>query len=225
MILTGGAFISSRGLNVHNCIIWGNSAENEVFIFDDSSQTISIRNTCASEGIIDGVNGCIIADPTFVDAPNGIYRLASNSPCIDMGNDSYQSTSADVESQPRLLDGNADDIAHIDIGAYEFLSDDVDTDTDGVSDWKEYIADTDVKDPDSFFKIENITYTNGGMSVSFYASIKRIYTVQFCENLSTGGWGDLLGLTQLSDLEGLCELADLNSAQNIGFYKVKVELP
>ena len=221
----GGGIWISRGAYIHNGIVWGNTGQNEVEIYDDGSYVISIRNTCANEGVVNGINGCITANPYFVDSTNGIYRLSASSPCIDSGNNTYKTTSTDVEGQPRQLDGNADELSHIDIGAFEFMSDSVDTDADGMSDWKEYIADTDATDSNAFFKIENIANINGDTSVSFYASRRRQYTVQFCEDMSAGGWEDLPGLTQLSGLEGLCQLTDTNTINDTGFYTVKVALP
>lgn len=219
-----GVYVNRTGY-LRNSIIWNDSVNEDIHIYDDGTGQISFENTCAGDGLTSGVNGCLIANPQFIDAVNENYRLTSSSPCIDAGNNSYTLPNTDLSLQPRKLDGDANGTVIVDIGAYEFLSDNVDTDTDGVSDWKEYIADTDVADANSFFRIQNIVHTSGKMSVSFDASINRIYTVQFRENLSAGGWGDLAGLIQLSDLEGLCELVDTNSARNTGFYKVKVELP
>lgn len=60
--------------------------------------------------------GNIVGDPKFVDADNGDYRLAVNSPCIDAGSDSYVMSETDLDGNARIANGR------IDIGAYEYGS-------------------------------------------------------------------------------------------------------
>src|SRR5205823_1175102 len=65
-------------------------------------------------------NGNLSADPLFVDATNGNFRLALRSPAIDSGTSSGVSLPADdLDGQPRVQDGNGDGTAVVDIGAYE----------------------------------------------------------------------------------------------------------
>jgi len=62
----------------------------------------------------------INADPSFVFDDD--YHLAPDSPCIDAGTDSPPGGLAgtDVEGNARLMDGDSDEEAIVDIGAYEF---------------------------------------------------------------------------------------------------------
>ncbi|MDL1955697.1 MAG: right-handed parallel beta-helix repeat-containing protein [Candidatus Desulfofervidus auxilii] len=59
-------------------------------------------------------------DPLFVDAENGDFHLQSTSPCIDTGtNDAPHLPERDKDGKPRIIDGNGDNIAIVDMGAYE----------------------------------------------------------------------------------------------------------
>jgi len=65
--------------------------------------------------------GNIQEDPLFVDAKNGDFHLQSTSPCIDTGtNDAPYLPERDKDGKPRIIDGNGDEIAIVDMGAYEF---------------------------------------------------------------------------------------------------------
>ena len=65
-------------------------------------------------------NGNISADPRFVDATNGNYRLQASSPAIDAGDNSAPSLpQQDYTGNLRVLDGNNDCIAAVDLGVFE----------------------------------------------------------------------------------------------------------
>lgn len=63
-------------------------------------------------------NGCITADPEFVNPAAGNYRLAITpvrSPCIDAGTNllSWMTSGVDMDGNPRILGKG------VDMGAYE----------------------------------------------------------------------------------------------------------
>jgi hypothetical protein len=83
--------------------------------------------------------GNIDADPCFVEAGfwdtndtpddirddlwiDGDYRLLPTSPCIDAGDPNYipEPNETDLDGNPRMIDGDEDGTAVIDMGAYEF---------------------------------------------------------------------------------------------------------
>jgi K319-like protein/copper-binding protein NosD len=89
---------------------------NDIFRADLPSS--SYDGTCPDQT---GLNGNISADPLFLDPANGDYRVSMNSPVIDAGNDAApQLPTVDFAGGSRVVDGNADGIDRVDIGALEY---------------------------------------------------------------------------------------------------------
>jgi hypothetical protein len=63
-----------------------------------------------------GTDGNISVDPRFVDSD---YRLAFYSPCVDAGDNAYVVGDYDLDGNPRVVDGDGDDVGVVDMGAYE----------------------------------------------------------------------------------------------------------
>lgn len=62
-----------------------------------------------------------IGESRFVNASGGNFRLQSNSPAIDRGsNAAIAGVTTDLAGNPRIVDGNRDGTATVDLGAYEF---------------------------------------------------------------------------------------------------------
>ena len=104
---------------IRNCIVWNNSSSNGAN--DIFSSVTNIFNTCATDGLTHGLNGCITANPRFLNAAQGNYLLQADSPCINAGNSvcvPAEALSTDRAGQPRIV-GNA-----VDMGAYEYPADD-----------------------------------------------------------------------------------------------------
>jgi hypothetical protein len=71
-------------------------------------------------GNITGVSGNISADPQFVDPLTRDYRLLAGSAAIDAGSNTAAGLpSTDFDGHARVIDGNADGLAIVDMGAYE----------------------------------------------------------------------------------------------------------
>jgi hypothetical protein len=66
-------------------------------------------------------DGNISADPLFTDPTQGDYRLQQGSLSIDSGDNLAPNLpDKDLDGRPRILDGNGDGTATIDMGVYEF---------------------------------------------------------------------------------------------------------
>lgn len=66
---------------------------------------------------------CFSIDPAFVDMYNNNFHLSIFSPCIDAGIPDTSGLNLppfDLEGNPRIVDGNGDGYAIIDMGCYEF---------------------------------------------------------------------------------------------------------
>ena len=80
-------------------------------------------NTLNYQGMADatGTNGNLSAAPSFVNQAQNNFQLAAGSPAIDAGEEaSAPVPTRDFAGSARPIDGNADSVARIDIGAYEF---------------------------------------------------------------------------------------------------------
>ena len=110
---------------IENCTITANHGSHAGAI---SVDTTTWRN-CVSFGN-DGADSlgnatctaCLFGrDPMFADAANGDYRLTGASPCVDGGMDvAWGADGVDLDGNERVVDGNGDGEAAIDIGAYEY---------------------------------------------------------------------------------------------------------
>jgi len=106
----GGGIINEawRTPTLTNCILWGDSPE-EIFGHPPVITYCNVQGGWSGEGNID-------ADPLFVDANNGDYRLRYGSPCIDAGtnNPPVDLPETDPDGKPRIANGI------VDMGACEF---------------------------------------------------------------------------------------------------------
>jgi hypothetical protein len=94
-------------------------AQPPIFQFNDTfnPQGTPFAGTCTGET---GTNGNVSVDPLFVN-PGSDFHLQSTSPVIDAGSNSAPGLpKQDIASNPRVLDGNGDCVATVDMGAYEF---------------------------------------------------------------------------------------------------------
>ena len=66
----------------------------------------------------------ISLDPLFVSRASSDFRLQAISPCKDAGENSYvpPTITTDLDGNPRIIDGDGDATAVVDMGTYEFTS-------------------------------------------------------------------------------------------------------
>lgn len=112
----GGAILNhSSSPVITNTIIWGNTSNYGKAGINNSVLTPIITNSDVQDGVVSGT-GNISADPKFVNARGGDYRLLSCSPAINAGNNAANSATTDLDGSPRIYEGT------VDMGAYELQS-------------------------------------------------------------------------------------------------------
>jgi hypothetical protein len=104
---------------VTNCILWGDTPSE---IYNDSSAPQVTH--CDVQGGYLGDNN-IAANPWFVSCSD--FHLQNNppdqqSPCIDTGDNSAfpPGITTDLDGHPRIIDGDGNGTATVDMGAYEY---------------------------------------------------------------------------------------------------------
>jgi parallel beta-helix repeat protein len=114
--LGGGIFNSNSSPLLANSILWSDTPE-EIFNTDASSAPV-VSYSDIQEGYA-GISN-IDADPLFVDSANRDFHLLSGSPCLDRGNNAAANLPMhDFEGDARILDGDKDGIAVVDMGVDE----------------------------------------------------------------------------------------------------------
>ena len=104
---------------ITNCILWANTAPDGPGIYNDDTST-PIITYCDIQGVFEG-EGNINADPLFVDPSNNNFHLKATSPCIDKGTNSAAGIpNTDFDGDSRIIDGDNDGTATVDMGADEY---------------------------------------------------------------------------------------------------------
>lgn len=90
--------------------VWGNQGLDLDPAFLDLA---SYTNTTAA---VSPAKGNLDVDPLFADPENGDYHLTAGSPLIDAGDPGMPAAGTDNDKDPRVLDGDLDANARLDIG-------------------------------------------------------------------------------------------------------------
>ncbi len=132
--LSGNTALSEGGCIYNNnsdpiltsSILWGNSVSG---VYNEAGQIASnpgstpLVNYCCVQGWTGGLGGTgnIGDDPEFV-GPADNLRLSSDSPCIDKGDNTAvpSAVTSDLDGHLRIVDGDCNGTATVDMGAYEF---------------------------------------------------------------------------------------------------------
>lgn len=223
---TTGSSIFTRS-SVINSVIYGNQVGAGTSFDGDTMVSFS-----CSETMVSGT-GNIADDPRFVDAANGDYRLAPDSPCIDAGAAGYPDLSFDLDGNPRHR-GQA-----IDMGCYEFQTIQTETATTPVSvpfAWLDEYPEALAANGGDYEIFGNATAANGVNKVweCYVAGLSPTNAAERFEarfEFNNGEpvvtWSPDLGAARDYVVEGQENLGDgwgpTNAASR--FFRVKVKLP
>lgn len=114
----GGGVHTGR---IYDSIVRGNRAPlgaNYLWESWISPVTRVIEHSCVSP--LPSGPGNLDADPRFVNDKAGDFRLRPDSPCIDAGTTAWDPGATDLLGNLRVLDGQGDGVARVDMGACEF---------------------------------------------------------------------------------------------------------
>lgn len=159
--------------NILNCIIYANGSG------DLYGRTFDTVNYCCLQNPR-GTNN-ITSDPCFVDPDVNDFHLAANSPCIDAGDPDFEPepNETDIDGEPRVMDGDANDTVIVDMGADEFYWSEADYSGDGFVNFIDYALLT------LYWREAGVDYND----VFLYGDSNSVGLKEFCEDwLWTAGW-------------------------------------
>jgi len=215
---------------ITNCIVYYNYPNN----YDSQSSM-----NCCSTPLLSGLNNFTNA-PVFANPAGGDYRLQSNSPCINSGNNTYVSSATDLDGSPRIIGGT------VDMGAYEYQSptsvlsyawlqqyglptdgsvDYADLDGTGFNVYQDWVAGLNPTNALSVLKMTTATPTNNPSgSVVIWQSVNNItYFLQISTNLAA----QPAFSTIQSNIVGQMDTTSYTDTNTIGkgpfFYRVGVQ--
>jgi parallel beta-helix repeat protein len=243
----GGAFNSS----LYNCTVVGNTATNSAggvanlssancIIYYNTAPTASNYAAsliaCCATPLYLGL-GNISNAPAFVDLPGGNFRLQTNSPCINKGNNS-SATGYDLDGRTRIVGGT------VDMGAYEFQgagmseftawlqqyglpvdgsADYLDSDRDGCSNWQEWVAGTVPTNAASALAVQPLVILPPGVTITWASVADRLYSLERATNLLMPLAFTILQ-SNIPALPGTTSFLDTNpAATGPIFYRVGVQ--
>jgi parallel beta-helix repeat protein len=180
--------------NFNNCIVWFNSAPGAN---PNVAGSVTANHCCITPAL--GGTGNFTNSPQFVSLATGNVRPSSTSPCINSGDNAFAPPGPDLAGNPRISGGT------VDVGAYEFqnpaskisyawllqyglpitgAADFVDTDSDGMNNWQEWIAGTVPIDASSVLKMGKPAKNSSSAVITWQSVDGKLYYLQRSSNLA-----------------------------------------
>jgi hypothetical protein len=225
----GGVWVG----NVANSIVYYNEAS----VRADNVEAEFVSFCCTTPLPTQG-SGNIANEPLFVNLVVGDFNLQTNSPCINSGNNSYVTTTTDLQGDPRIQGGT------VDIGAFELQkppsvisyawlkqyglasngsADFADSDGDGMNNWQEWLAGTDPTSNLSALKMEAPSIESSQVALHWQSEPNRIYFIQKSTNLTATSRFEIIATNICGNL-GTTSYIDTNLPRaGFSFYRIGVQ--
>ncbi len=206
---------------LNNCIVYYNRAStgsNYSSVFVNYCCTAPLPSTASGQGNFTNA-------PLFTSPVGGNLHLQSTSPCINSGLNTLAPATKDLDGNSRILGGT------VDVGAYEYTTplsvisyawlrqynlsqngsaDYADPDGDGMSNWQEWIANTNPTNSTSALKLLRPTNSAAGLILSWTSVADRTYQLDRATNGSSP-WAFSPYQSNLAGRDGVTIYTDTNS--------------
>jgi hypothetical protein len=226
-------FADGYEMVANNCIICSNFPQD----YSGSSVDPLVNYSCIpSIGSPTPGVGNITNLPLFVDFAGGNFRLQSNSPCINAGNNAYVVGATDLDGNPRISGGT------VDMGAYEFQNpasiisyawlqqyglptdgsaDYADSDGNGMKNWQKWVAGLNPTNAASVLQVLSPMPSGTNLVVTWQSVTNINYFLQRSSSLAPGSFQPLA--TNLPGWAGVTTYIDSNApAPGPWYYRVGV---
>jgi PKD repeat protein len=223
-------------------IIYYNSASDFSNVFPNLNPDFGPPDHCCTTPMPTNGVWCITNQPAFVNLASN-YRLQTNSPCINAGNNaSVNQSTPDLDGNPRVAGGT------VDIGAYEYQNpsstisyawlqqyglamdgsaDHADADGDHLDNWSEWRAGTSPLDATSLLRFSNISVVTNApdptplIHLEWQAVPGVAYFLEAASSV-TGPFTNIVNYIPADSTKMIWESA-INLTEPSKFYKVGVE--
>jgi hypothetical protein len=196
-------------------------------------------NFCCTTPQPSGGLGNFTNAPLFVDLGGGDLHLQTNSPCINAGRNACVGIATDLDRQPRISGGT------VDVGAYEFqlpssvisyawlqtyglptdgTADNIDSDSDGMNNWEEWIAGTCPIDSNSAFRMLPPVANLSPVTLTWQSTTNRAYWLQRALNSAAPLCFTCLA-SNIPGGSGTTSFSDTNAPAGVVLYRVGVQPP
>ncbi len=211
---TGGGVYNDGGY-VANSIVYSNTAylgSDNFHIAGGGTYSHCCSDTAPSANSITNA-------PMFVDAAENDFRLQQASKCVDAGTD-IVAVVLDIAGTPRPLDGDTNAIVALDIGAYEYLHPDADSDGDGSTDGDEGVAGTGLLDDADYLRVKSVGEPAPGIiGITWDGHDGRLYSIYTTTNLLPPSWSNVFSL---SGSDGVLTYTNLNAESDLLYIRIGV---
>ena len=221
---------------LNNCIAYFNASPGGAV----GNYSGLMPNFCCTTPLPSGGAGNFTNAPLFVDVAARDFHLQTNSPCINAGGNAYVTTDTDLDGNPRIAGGT------VDVGAYEFekplsiisyawlqsyglptdgTADSIDSDSDGMNNWQEWITGTDPLNPASALRLLSPVANPPAVTLTWQSTTNRTYYVQSAAS-STGQVCFTSIASNIPGRSGTTSFTDTNAlSPGPVLYRVAVQCP